>query len=648
MSSSRTMKSQQKGASGTLRTLPVDDSPGDVRLARELLKEVPDMTFAVVHAYSMEEARQVLSRLDFDVVLLDLCLPESTGAETVRQFRTLAPNAAVVVLTGERSADLPRLAIHASAQEYLTKDDLTSQRLGRSIAQALARRASELELQRIAREAASNEQALQTVIAQDVDGLVVTDLSARILFCNPAAKRLLACDDGARIEALSRAPKPWPATMEVSPAAGTVVELRISTSSWRGEPALVISARDVTARKRSEQAIVRFNSWLRDQRERLAQLACIDPLTGSFNRNGIERLLAGEVHRSARSSRRIAALVIRCDDFPPLDDEAGSTGGDKILIEVNERLRRALRPGDYLARLGGNDFLVLIEEERPGEALEIAETLRRSVGQAPIAIDSRSQRVTISVAVLAVPAREISIDDLLAEAKERLASGGAGARDRVAGGPGSAPAGAIPGEAERLEIAFQRIVRVGTGAAEACELAARLRGAPGEEPRSDWASVEACVAAWRRAELAGLRPHFNVAAAELTRLPLERLAEALALSPCFEIDPRGLDANDAALRRRIGELRAAGATIALEHATSAPLETLIDLAPDWIKIGPEFGAAAADEASLVRIARVARLAETFNCEVISEGCDERSDFERLQTLGVELAQGEASGGWIEL
>jgi diguanylate cyclase (GGDEF)-like protein len=636
------VKPQSKTSTRTLRTLLVDDSPGDVRLARELLKEIKDTSFAVVHAYSMDEARQVLSRLDFDVVLLDLCLPESTGADTVRQFRALAPNAAVVVLTGQRSIDLPSLAIHASAQEYLTKDDLTAERLARAISQALARRASELELQRIAREAASNEQALQTVIAQDVDGLIVTDLAARILFCNPAARRLLACDEGARIEALARASKPLPSTLEISPAPGIVVELRISSSSWRGEPALVISARDVTARKRSEQAIVRFNAWLRDQRERLAQLACIDPLTGSFNKSGIERLLAGEAHRSARSSRRIAGLVIVADDFKGLSDSLGHSGADKVLVEVNERLRRVLRPCDYLARLGGNEFLVLIEEERPGEALEIAETLRRSVAESPIAADSAPQRVTVSVAALPVSGREGSVDVLLEHARERFAA--QPGRDRVVSEPGSlAPGG--NGEERRI-VSFQRIVRVGSGAAEACELAVRRRGAS-EVARCDATELDSCEASWRRADLGGLRPHFNVSLAHLMRADRGRLASVLELSPCFEIDPREPELSDPELGRRIAELREAGARIAVEQGFGAPVEVLLDIGPDWIKV-PARGLGVDDGSSAARAERLVRFAESIGCEVIAEGCDERADLERLQSLGIQLAQGDATGGWIEL
>src|SRR5262245_66569406 len=62
-----------------LRTLLIDDSPSDVRLTRELLKEVDQQSFAVVHAYSLSDAREMVSRLEFDLVLLDLTLPECSG-----------------------------------------------------------------------------------------------------------------------------------------------------------------------------------------------------------------------------------------------------------------------------------------------------------------------------------------------------------------------------------------------------------------------------------------------------------------------------------------------------------------------------------------------------------------------------------------
>jgi diguanylate cyclase (GGDEF)-like protein len=169
--------------------------------------------------------------------------------------------------------------------------------------------------------------------------------------------------------------------------------------------------------------------------ERLADLALRDPLTGLPNRSGLEGLLAGALARARRHRRRVAVLFIDLDRFKAINDHFGHAAGDRVLREVSARLRACLRESDVVARIGGDEFLAVIEElESPREAEIVVQKIRLEIGQ-PISIGAATVRCTASLGVAFGPnGRRTDPESLIAEADAAMYRTKTARAPRTAGG----------------------------------------------------------------------------------------------------------------------------------------------------------------------------------------------------------------------
>ncbi len=140
-----------------LSILLVEDNPGDARLFEHHLQNSPNGSFppaTVSNVESLEEAAKRLETDNYDVVLLDLGLPQSSGLSTLDRYNTLLEDAEavdptpVIVLTGLKDDDVAVKAIERGAQDYLVKDTIDENVLNRTIRYALERHAQQQELRR--------------------------------------------------------------------------------------------------------------------------------------------------------------------------------------------------------------------------------------------------------------------------------------------------------------------------------------------------------------------------------------------------------------------------------------------------------------------------------------------------------------------
>ena len=130
--------SGESGAT-TLKILLVEDNPGDARLVIELLRDGPGLAPDVRHVTTIAAAGESLADESYDVVLLDLSLPDGNGITTVRRIRTFAPHVPVVVLSGLGDEESAIAAVSEGAQDYLLKSELDDVRLVRSLRYAVRR-----------------------------------------------------------------------------------------------------------------------------------------------------------------------------------------------------------------------------------------------------------------------------------------------------------------------------------------------------------------------------------------------------------------------------------------------------------------------------------------------------------------------------
>jgi signal transduction histidine kinase len=151
-----------------IRILLVEDNPGDVRLLRETLRDAPTLPHELRHAGRLSEARERLEEGEYDVLLLDLSLPDAHGMETVARALEAAPDVPIIVLTGLDDETVAVQAVQAGAQDYLPKGGLDPTLLARSIRYAMERHRLDRDRTRLLQsEKTAREHAEAAVRARD-------------------------------------------------------------------------------------------------------------------------------------------------------------------------------------------------------------------------------------------------------------------------------------------------------------------------------------------------------------------------------------------------------------------------------------------------------------------------------------------------
>jgi PleD family two-component response regulator len=131
-------------------------------------------------------------------------------------------------------------------------------------------------------------------------------------------------------------------------------------------------------------ARVRLQLWRKREYERIREQAFFDPLTGAFNRRYFD-VHAPRLAARCRAAREpLAVLMIDVDNLKQVNDAHGHPAGDRVLKQVVGRVTSALRPSDLVARMGGDEFVVLMPETGVDAGLQVAERLRSRIGDTPI------------------------------------------------------------------------------------------------------------------------------------------------------------------------------------------------------------------------------------------------------------------------
>ncbi|QEY32648.1 diguanylate cyclase [Synechococcus sp. RSCCF101] len=205
----------------------------------------------------------------------------------------------------------------------------------------------------------------------------------------------------------------------------------------------VLQQRSMLQLSAARQALSRTNRELEASEEQLRELSRHDPLTNLFNRRAFMERLNTELTRSRRYGLPLALLMVDLDHFKRVNDSWGHLTGDAVLVRLSRLLRETMRGSDVVARLGGEEFVILLNHTDTAEALAIAQRLLEDarglvhrpacqpvpVGGGP-AGGEEEFRVTLSIGiVMALPdADALALIDLADRALYAAKDGG---RDRV-------------------------------------------------------------------------------------------------------------------------------------------------------------------------------------------------------------------------
>jgi diguanylate cyclase (GGDEF)-like protein len=436
---------------------------------------------------------------------------------------------------------------------------------------------------------------------------------------------------------------------------------------------------DITERKRESDA-------LEEARRQLQHIAFHDSLTSLPNRAAFQEKLDSAISRCSDGSCSVAVLFVDVDNFKLINDSFGHSAGDELLAAIAGRLRRATRTGDVVARQGGDEFLVLLGDMKPGDtsdtdyarkAAEVVATKIRLTLRAPFVVSGVEIFVSASIGVSLFPDDALDSETLFKHADAAMYRAKDAGRDCHAlyavdkedALTQLSMAGRLRTAVERGEgliLHYQPLVELRGGKIVGAE--ALIRWQDGERlvppadflplaertglmaPLSDWVIGEACHQAkiWRDHKLdlyvsVNLPPSFWQPAA--MRHVLATI-ESFGLNPnrlMIEITESGMMIESRLnMESVIAELHERGLRLAIDDFGSghSSLSRLNQMRVSTLKIDRSFVQGLPDDSnSAVLVSSIIQLARSLGLDPLAEGIETEEQRDFFLEHGCELGQG---------
>jgi len=414
------------------RILIIDDNESMCRSLRLIFEK---KGYETETAGTGREAIEKVQGSFFNLALLDIKLPDTEGTELLPPLKETHPDMAVILVTGHASLKTAVQALNNGASGYITKpldmdevlskarDVLEKQRLvmeNRRLLQEVQRELAERK--RVEEALRESEEKYRSVFEASPVGIGIADLEGNVLTSNPSMLELTGYtleelqttklgityvdpDERKRLlEALQQLGRVRDWEVRLKRKDGTVycALLNVDQMELRGQKILLTTARDITERKRTE--------------EQLAYMATHDPLTGLPNRMLFNDRLTVALAHAQRNRQKLAVVLLDLDHFKDVNDTLGHSVGDKLLQAVGERLTSLLRKSDTIARMGGDEFMLILPEiARVEDTARVAQKVLESFRE-PFVFDGHEARITTSIGIAIYPNDGEDADTLMRDA----------------------------------------------------------------------------------------------------------------------------------------------------------------------------------------------------------------------------------------
>ena len=451
----------------TARVLVVDDLKPNVKL---LEAKLTAEYFDVITASDGPSALAAVDEHAPDIILLDVMMPGMDGFEVCRRIKEnpATMHIPVIMVTAlSDSTDRVR-GLESGADDFLTKPVNDTAMFAR--VRSLVRLKMMTDEWRLREQTSGqlgvirNEEPLSTVDASHAQVLVVEDSrvdSAKIVDTlaqdnddviavstvaeaeeKLAEKRFelvvinlrLRQEDALRFCSQMRAKEVTRATPILMVAEEDDTDrlakgLDLGINDYLIKP---IDRNELLARSRTQIRRQRYQDRLRDNYERSLAMALTDSLTGLYNRRYVTAHLGGMIDHHARSGKSLALLVFDIDYFKTVNDSYGHAAGDEVLIELSQRVVKNVRNVDMVARMGGEEFMVIMPDTDMEISALISDRLREYVSQDPYIFQEQPEgiKITISIGLTCLEQGD-DADSLFKKADDALYEAKHGGRNRV-------------------------------------------------------------------------------------------------------------------------------------------------------------------------------------------------------------------------
>lgn len=400
------------------RVLFVDDSKS-IRTYYQRLLERND--YEVVTASSVNEAYDLALEQPVDIAIIDYFMPEYNGYVLCQKLRDnpITADIRTAVITGTYQDSVIRDCLEAGAIECMFKNEAEELFLAR-----ISGMRRFIEVQRSIEKQRENLAAILESVGEGVYGV---DKDSCITFMNPAALELLGLNDVEPIlgmvaneafhmsnyesgrDLLKEAYysgnrlNGWETQFRHKSGKEIPVDCTLYPLSVNGkQEGSVIAFRDISERKMME--------------EKLRWQATHDHLTGLYNRRYYESNLEQEINKVQRSGIMSAVVYLDLDRFKYVNDTAGHEVGDQLLIDLSQEVSKRLRRNDVAARIGGDEFALILNNVDKVLAVKIADDIRLSLTNLRVHHEDKVYHVNASFGVAMMDMPNLTAGDLMANA----------------------------------------------------------------------------------------------------------------------------------------------------------------------------------------------------------------------------------------
>jgi len=405
-----------------IRLLLVEDSEDDAWLIlRELRRG--NLEVEELRVDTEPELLRALEGGGWDIIVSDFLLPKLAGLRVLEIIQQRELHIPVIVLSGKIGEEFAVQVMKAGAQDYLVKENLAR------LVPAVLRELGEVSRHRALAAASAalheSQELFRNIVETTEEGILTISHSQHVVFVNHRLASMLGCRTDELIgqslgDLIEKGTIPAihnPGELllqdreryDVRFVRKDSMELWLSVSSspmldQRGQALGTLTMfSDITERKRIEQQL--FHEALHDSLSALPNRALF-----------LDRVS----HCLARSERNpgglAAVLFLDLDRFKNVNDSLGHFAGDRLLAEVARRLKRCVRSSDTVARYGGDEFTILLEDlVTEQQSLEVAGRIKRELGY-PIELDDCEVIVTASIGIVATNGGYTKAEDLLRDA----------------------------------------------------------------------------------------------------------------------------------------------------------------------------------------------------------------------------------------